>query len=90
MRFFTGETKTISQDQVYGFIQYPLTDLINIGGSIIVCVSDKSVAFVPTINYSLFENVDLMLIGNFYVGDEGKTFSSSLGNGGFFRATVYF
>ncbi len=90
MRFITGETKTISQDQMYGFIQYPLTDLISIGSSIIVSVSDKSVAFVPIINYSLFENVDLTLMGNFYVGEEGKTFSSSLGNGGFFRATVYF
>ena len=90
MRLFTGEIKTISQDQVYGFIQYPLTDLISIGSSIIVSVSDKSVAFVPIINYSFFENVDLTLMGNFYVGEEGKTFSSSLGNGGFFRATVYF
>jgi hypothetical protein len=90
MHLFTGETKTISRNQVYGFIRYPLTDLTSIGGSIIVSVSDKSVAFVPTVNYSLFENVDLMLMGNFYIGNEGKTFSSLLGNSGFLRATVYF
>lgn len=90
LRFFTGETRTISRDQVYGFIQYPLTDLISIGSSIIVSVSDRSAAFVPTVNYSFLENVDLMLMGNFYVGDEGKTFSSLLGNGGFLRATAYF
>ena len=90
MHLFTGETKTISRDQVYGFIRYPLTDLMSIGGSIIVSVSDKSVAFVPMVNYSLFENVDLMLMGNFYIGDEGKTFSSLSGNGVLLRCQVYF
>ena len=90
MRYFSGETKTISRDQVYGFVQYPATDLLTIGGSIIVSASDKSAAIVPTVYYSIFENVDLTLMGNFYVGDEGKTFSSTLGNGGILRATVYF
>jgi len=90
MRFFTGETKTISQDQVYGFIQYPVADLINIGSSVIFSVSDQSVAFVPMIYYSIFENVDLTLMFNLYVGEEGKVFSSTLGNGGLLRCQVYF
>ena len=90
MHFFTGETKTISRDQVYGFVRHQINDLLSIGGSIIVSVSDRSTAIVPTIDYSLFENVDLMLITNFYTGEEGTAFSSSLGNGGFVRARVYF
>ncbi len=90
MRFLVGETKTICQDQVYGFIQYPLTDLIMIGSSLIFSVSDQSVALVPTVNYSLFENVDLTVMLNLYVGEQGKVFSSALGNGGFIRAQVYF
>jgi hypothetical protein len=90
MRFFVGETKTIARDQVYGFIQYPLTDLIAIGTSAIISVSDMSAVFVPTLYYSLFENVELTLIMNFYVGDEEKVYNSNLGNGGFMRANIYF
>ncbi|GAG96075.1 unnamed protein product, partial [marine sediment metagenome] len=70
--------------------QYPVAGLISIGSSMIFSVSDKSAAIVPTINYYMFENVDLTLMLNFYIGDEGKVFSSTLGNGGFIRAQVYF
>ncbi len=90
MRFFTGEAKTISHDQVYSFVRYPVNDLLSVGSSFIVSISDKSAAIVPTIEYSLFENIDLTLIANFYTGEEGTAFSSSLGNGGFVRARVYF
>lgn len=90
MRFFVGEIKTIARDQLYGFIQYPLTDLIAIGTSTIISVSDRSAAFVPTIYYSLFENVELTLMMNFYIGDEEKVYNSNLGNGGFLRANIYF
>ena len=90
MRFITGETKTISQDQMYGLIQYPLTDLILVGGSVLFCASDQSAALVPMLYYSLFENVELTCMLNVYVGEEGKNYSSRLGSGGFIRANVYF
>jgi hypothetical protein len=90
MRYYVGETKTLSRDQMYGLIQYPLTDLILAGSSAIYSISDRSVAIIPTIYYSLFENVDLTLMFNIYIGEEGKLFHSSLGNGGYLRAQVYF
>ncbi len=90
MRYLAGERKTISQNQLYGLVQYPLSDLIMAGGSVIFSISDQSMAFVPMIHYSIFENVDLTFMLNFYVGEEGKVFSSALGNGGFIRAQVYF
>ncbi|MCK4234235.1 hypothetical protein KAX75_07380 [candidate division WOR-3 bacterium] len=90
MRLFTGEAKTISRDQVYSFVRYPVNDLLSIGSSFIVSISDKSTAIVPSIEYSLFENIDLTVLLNFYTGEEGTAFSSSLGNGGFLRACVYF
>lgn len=90
MRFFTGEQNTIARDQMYGLIQYPLTDLIMIGGSVIFSISDKSAALVPMIYWSLYENVELTLMLNAYIGEEGKVFSEKLGNGGFIRASVYF
>lgn len=90
MRFFTGEAKTISRDQLYAFAEYPATDLIRIGSSVVVSGSDKSAAIVPTIQCNLFENIDLTLMLNLYLGDEGKAQSSTLGNGGFLRCRAYF
>ncbi|UCC13042.1 MAG: hypothetical protein JSW02_05825 [candidate division WOR-3 bacterium] len=90
MRFFTGEQNTIARDQMYGLIQYPLTDLIMVGGSVIFSISDGSAALVPMVYWSLYENVELTLMLNAYIGEEGKVFSEKLGNGGFIRANVYF
>jgi hypothetical protein len=90
MRFFTGETKTITSDQIYALLQYPLTDMLTIGSSAVLSVSDMSAAIIPMVQYSLFQNIELTLMGNIYLGEEGTAYSSSLGNGGFIRAAVYF
>ncbi|KPJ49749.1 hypothetical protein AMJ40_04885 [candidate division TA06 bacterium DG_26] len=90
MRFFIGETRTISRDQLYGFVQYPVSDLLVVGGSVLASVSDRSAVLVPTVEYSLFENVDLVFMLNLYVGDDGKAYGSQMGNGGFIRCRVYF
>ncbi len=90
MRFFVGETKTLARDQVYGLLQYPITDMLTIGSSFIVSISDNSAALIPLIQYSLFQNIEVTLMGNIYIGDQGTTYNSSLGNGGLLRASIYF
>lgn len=90
MQFLLAEKKAISQDQLYAFIQHPATDLINIGSSAIYNISDGSFALVPMVTYNIFENVDLSLFINYYVGKEGTAYAENLGNGGMVRARVYF
>ncbi len=90
MRFFVGEAKTLPQKQAYGLINYPLTDMLNIGTSVILEISGWSAAVVPMVQYSLFQNIDLILMGNIYIGEEGTAYSNTLGNGAFLRANVYF
>ncbi|MQY78656.1 MAG: hypothetical protein GH151_05575 [Bacteroidetes bacterium] len=90
LRLLAAEQKAISRDQLYCFIQHPVTDLIYLGLSTIVSISDKSLALVPMMNYSIFENVDLLFYLNFYLGEEGTAYASNLGNGGLIRARVYF
>jgi len=90
MRLMAMEQKTISRDQIYSFIQHPFTDLLNIGIQAIYSISDKSFALVPTLNYSLSENVDIMAYLNFNFGKEGTVFSRTMGNGGIARVRVYF
>lgn len=90
MRFFTGASKTMARDQMYGFGRYSVTDLFSVGGSTLFCISDGSAAIVPNFDLSLFENVDITVITNVYTGAEGTAYSRSLGNGGLLRARVYF
>ncbi|HEC77901.1 MAG TPA: hypothetical protein ENI34_02010 [candidate division WOR-3 bacterium] len=90
MRYITGEVKTISRDQLYGLTQYPITDLTTVGSMFIFSISDQSVVLVPMINSSLFENIDLALMFNIFIGAEGKAFNHNFGNSGLLRATVYF
>jgi len=90
MQLLSAEKKAISQDQLYLFIQHPATDLINVGGSAIISISDNSFALVPMMTYNVFENVDLNLFLNFYFGKEGTAYAKNLGNGGMVRARIYF
>jgi len=90
MRLMAMEQKAISRDQVYVFIQHPAADLLNVGLSTIYSISDGSIALVPTLNYSLSDNVDIFAYLNLNFGKEGKLFSKSMGNGGLIRARVYF
>lgn len=90
MRLLTAEQKAISRDQIYVFIQHPATDLLNIGLSTIYSLSDNSFALVPTLNYSLSDNVEIMAYLNINFGKEGTSFAKNLGNGGLLRARVYF
>jgi hypothetical protein len=90
MNYFTGNLKTIGRSQAYIFLQYPLTDLMTPGGSIIGCLNDGSFALVPQLDYSLFQDVVLTGFGYIYLGDEGTMYARNLGDGGLLRLTVYF
>jgi len=90
MQYLFAETKSITRDQVYLLVKHPITDLIDIGGSYIISLSDNSSAFIPMVTYNVFENVDLSLFGNYYFGKKGTAYASNLGNGGIFRLRVYF
>jgi len=90
MCLFAAEQKAVSRDHVYVFIQHPVTDFLSLGLQTIHSLSDRSFALVPTLNYSLSENVDVMAYVNVNVGKKGQLFSKIIGDGGLLRARVYF
>ena len=90
MRMIALEQKAISRDQIYVFFQHPATDLLSVGISTIYSISDNSFALVPTLNYSLSDNVEVFAYLNINFGKEGKVFAKNMGNGGVIRARVYF
>jgi hypothetical protein len=90
MQYILAERRTIICDQMFLYARHPLTDLIDVSSSILLGLSDRSWAFIPSIVYNLFQNIDLILIGNIYMGDEGSLFARNLGNGGLLRLRAYF
>ncbi len=90
MRYFSTEIKSLSRHQVYGYSFYPLTDLLNIGGSVVYSISDYSSLFVPTIEWSIDDNIMLTCFGSVYTGREGTMYSHNLGQGGLIRLRAYF
>jgi hypothetical protein len=90
MRFLATEQKAICRDQAYIFVQHPATDLLSIGLQTVYCISDNSVAFVPTLVYSLSDNVEVYAYLNFNLGKEGTVYGKNMGNGGLIRLRAYF
>jgi hypothetical protein len=90
LRSAFGETRSLARDQAYGLARHQLTDLLGIGLMGIASINDGSFALVPIVDWNLFENVDLTLMANVLIGDEGKAYGSTLGSGGFLRCRVWF
>jgi hypothetical protein len=90
MRFFMAESKSVSRDNLYMYVDYPLTDLIHVNNSAAISASDMSLALIPGLNYSLYQDVELTVFVNVYAGREGNAYDSDLGTGGIARLRVYF
>jgi len=88
--FFYQEQRSLTQNQVYCFVQYPATDLLKIGGSTLISLSDGSIALVPTMLYSFHENIEFTLIGNINIGKDGKAYGKNQGHSLLLRSRIYF
>ena len=84
------EQKAIARDQVYLFLQHPIGDFLKLGISGIYSTSDNSLALIPTLNYTLSENVEITGYLNLLTGKEGTAYSRRLGSGGMVRIRIYF
>ncbi|MBN2102507.1 hypothetical protein JW835_00535 [bacterium] len=89
MRYLASEQKALNRDQLYVLIQHPVSDLTDLGLNVIAA-GDKSLALLPTLRSTPFENVELLAYGNLYLGKESAVFHRNLGNGGLVRMRIYF
>jgi len=65
---------TQAKFSLFGQVSYPFTPLMSGNFSGIINPSDHSYYFGPAITYSLFENLELMLTGQLFFGDDGTEF----------------
>lgn len=90
MRFFAAEQKAVARDQVYLFAQHPVTELLYLGMQTLYSISDNSAALVPTLSYSLSDNVEIFAYLNINLGKEGTAYARKMGDGGLIRLRAYF
>ncbi|MCD4745561.1 MAG: hypothetical protein K8R58_04625 [Bacteroidales bacterium] len=65
---------TLAKYSTFGEISYPVTPLIKANVSGIFNPNDKSVYIGPNLNFSLTENIGLLIFGQIFLGDNGTEF----------------
>ena len=90
MKYISGEKHSLGKHNLFIYSDYPVSDFIRLGSSLIVSISDRSAALVPQFTYSMFQDVDLIVFGNIYGGESGGGFAEDSGTGGMARIRVYY
>ena len=65
---------SLARAELFGQVSYPFTPLLNGSFSGIINPCDHSFYVGPTFTYSLHNNLELMLTGQLFFGDEGTEF----------------
>jgi len=60
---------TPSRFDIFGQISYPVTPLINTSFSLMLNPYDRSAYIGPSANFSLTDNISLMLVGQLFFGE---------------------
>ena len=74
LRYFMGETHSLMQDYLFGFLSYPLNDFIQFGLLGFRNLNDNSAALNPQISWNLFQDVDLTMVYSHFIGDDNTEF----------------
>ncbi len=74
LQYFMGETHSLMQDYLFGYINYPLNDFVQIGLLGFGNLNDNSVALNPQLLWNLFQDVDLTIMYSHSIGDDNTEF----------------
>jgi hypothetical protein len=70
----TPKTFTLAKHSIFGQISYPITPLIRGDISSIFNPNDKSIFLGPNLDFSLSDNISLLLMSQIFLGDPGTEF----------------
>ncbi len=74
LQYFNGETHSLMQDYLFGFLNYPLNDFIQVGLLGFGNLNDNSAAINPQILWNLFQDVDMTIMYSHFIGDNNSEF----------------
>ena len=72
----SAKSFTRARYSLFGQLTYPLTPLVNLGLSGILNPTDKSVFYSPSVEFSLTENIGLLLMGQIFSGKKDTEFGN--------------
>jgi len=87
--YYSGERKSLNQNYLFALAMYPLGDLLDISAFGIVNLDDKSAVFAPQLIYRIFQNVELSILGSWFIGDNTDEYGYQE-FGARFRIRAYF
>ncbi len=74
LQYFMGETHSLMQDYLFGFLSYPINDFIQFELLGFGNLNDNSAALNPQIAWNLFQDVDLNIMYSHFIGEEDTEF----------------
>ncbi len=74
LAYFNWQQKSLNQNYFFLMAMYPITDLINGTLSTITNLDDESIVVNPQLVYRIYQNVELTLMGNIFIGDNRDEF----------------
>jgi len=74
LQYFMGETHSLMQDYLFGFMSYPINDFIQVGLLSFGNLNDNSAAFNPQMSWNLFQDVDLTMMYSYFIGKNNTEF----------------
>jgi hypothetical protein len=87
--YFAGERKSLNQNYLFALAMYPLGDLLDISAFGIINLDDKSAVIAPQLIYRIFQDVEISLLGSWFVGESTDEFGYQE-FGGRVRLRAYF
>lgn len=72
--YFTGETHSLLQNYMFGFIQHPISDFVSLGILTIANLDDESAVFSPQLDWNLVQNGTLSIWYSTAIGEKDTEF----------------
>jgi len=89
VKYYNWERKSLHQNYFFGLARYPLTDLTEAAFFSIINLDDHSLVLNPQIVYRIYQDVEITLMGNLFLGAEKEEFGYQ-DYGGRIRLRAYF
>ncbi len=89
LAYYEWQQKSLNQNYIFLMGMIPVTDLIDGSVSTIINLDDESMVINPQILYRIYQNVELTIMGNVFVGDSRDEFGYQE-FGGRIRLRAYF
>ena len=74
LEMFSGTRRTLGRDYIFGMLNYGWSYVFNSNVVTMMNLNDNSLIVNPSVNFSIFQDVDLMIGGYFPIGEKGAEF----------------